>query len=177
MILTDYYRFEKLTDKARTRLDCTACTGSYEPFEEKRATTHTKETATRAETLVGALVVYYGDVPEQYSADAKRKAGKSLSIKGKNLSSVYVPNPALPFAFGDVAHTADAVLVTFDEGFETVSGRLQVGSVMHLYVARGYSKDVLPLYTLLTEGGLDEDMAALQARAVTQIVTSGQACE
>lgn len=38
MILTDYYCFERLASKSKTRLDCTASTMSYPEFEEKRCT-------------------------------------------------------------------------------------------------------------------------------------------
>ena len=49
MILTDYYRFEKLPNlKSKLRIDCTASTGSYDPLEALR-------------NKVGDLFLYIGD--------------------------------------------------------------------------------------------------------------------
>ena len=44
MILTDYYRFERIKFKSKTRLDCVSSTKTYPQFEEKRADKYTKET-------------------------------------------------------------------------------------------------------------------------------------
>jgi len=63
MILTDYYKFERLATKARLRMDCTASTASYEELECRRATKANRATEKRDATNVGDLVVYYGDVP------------------------------------------------------------------------------------------------------------------
>lgn len=37
MILTDYYKFERVAKIAKHRMDCTASTESYPEFENKRA--------------------------------------------------------------------------------------------------------------------------------------------
>lgn len=92
MILTDYYRFERINTKAKTRIDCVSSTKTYPQFEEKRADKNTKETSQRDATNIGDLVIYYGDANPNISAKAKRKAGKSISLKGNHVSSVYVPD-------------------------------------------------------------------------------------
>ena len=104
MYLTDYYRFDRVATKAKMRLDCTASTESYPEFEEKRATKQQRATEKRDATNAGDLVVYYGDVPDQFGGDVHRKADKSLTIKSKNLSSIFVPDPRGCFAYGDVIH-------------------------------------------------------------------------
>lgn len=163
-ILTDYYCFEKIALRSKTRLDCTASTKSYPEFEEKRATRANKATYKRDETKVGDLMIYLGDVPEQFGGNAKRKADKSITIKGKNLSSVYVPDPSNNYGYGDVRGTADALLFVFD-GVEIVNGNIPQEAAIEVFVARGKSKDRVPLYNLLTDGELDEEMSELRAKA------------
>lgn len=172
-ILTDYYKFCRVATKAKLRLDCVASTESYPEFEEKRATKATRATEKRDATNVGDLVVYFGDVPEQFGGDVHRKADKSITIKGKNLSSVYVPDPSNNLAYGDVRGTADALLFVFD-GFEVVNGAIQAGATIEIFVARGKSKDRVPLYNLLSDGELDEELSDLRERAVTKSVTDGK---
>lgn len=162
-ILTDYYRFERVATKSKTRLDCVASTGSYPEFEEKRATRTSKATDKRDATEAGSLVIYYGDVPELYGGDVHRKADKAITIKGKNLSSVYVPDPNSAYAYGDVNSTTDALLFVFDN-LKVANGIISGGG-LEVFVARGKSKDRIPLYNLLTDGELDEEMNELRQRA------------
>lgn len=167
-ILTDYYKFSRVATKAKLRLDCVASTESYPEFEERRATKATRATEKRDATNVGDLVIYFGDVPEQFGGDVHRKADKSITIKGKNLSSVYVPDPSNNLAYGDVRGTADALLFVFD-GVEVVNGVIQAGATVEIFIARGKSKDRVPLYNLLSDGELDEELNDLRQRAITNV--------
>lgn len=164
MILTDYYRFEKVATKAKMRLDCTASTESYPMFEQSRATKPRKASERFDATAVGDLVVYFGDVPNNFGGDVHRKADKSLTMKSNNLSSIFVPDPAVNLAYGDVRGTSDAILLAF-EGFDVVNGKPQQGAILEIFVARGKSKDRVPLYNLLSDGELDEEMNQLRERA------------
>ncbi len=172
MILTDYYKFERVATKSKGRMDCTASTGSYPEFEDKRATRETRETEKRDATLLGSLIIYFGDVPEAFGGSIHRKADKSITIKGKNLSSVYVPDPNTNFGYGDVRGTSDAILLVFD-GVQVVNGVIQSGGIIEVFVARGKSKDRIPLYNILTDGELDEEMSQLRT-AVTKSVTKAK---
>lgn len=163
MILTDYYRFERIALKSKTRMDCTASTRSYPEFEEKRATMAKRATEKRDATNIGDLVIYYGNVPDQYGGNVHNKADKSITIKGKNLSSVFVPDPESGFAYGDFKGTTDALL--FVVGLAVVNGVIQAGGYIEAFIARGASKDRVPLYNLLADGGLDEEMEYLRQQA------------
>jgi len=167
-ILTDYYKFSRVATKAKLRLDCVASTESYPEFEERRATKATKATEKRDATNVGDLVIYFGDVPEQFGGDVQRKADKSITIKGKNLSSVYVPDPSNNLAYGDVRGTADALLFVFD-GVEVVNGVIQAGATVEIFIARGKSKDRVPLYNLLSDGELEEELNDLRQLAIANV--------
>ncbi len=163
-ILTDYYCFKRIVSKSKTRLDCVASTGSYPEFEEKRATKETKATEKRDATSIGDLVCYYGGLSDNFDVNAHRKADKGITIKGKHLSSVYVPDPSTPFGYGDVGGTADALLFVFDN-MELVNGNISTGATIDVFIARGKSKDRVPLYNLLTDGELDEEISELRKRA------------
>ncbi len=170
MILTDYYKFERVAIKAKSRLDCTASTMSYPEFEDRKATKPTKATEKRDATNVGDLVIYYNDVPPQFGGNVHRKADKSISIKSKNLSSVYVPDPNTNFAYGDFKGTSDALLFVFHD-LKTINGAIQAGAIIEVFIARGKSKDRVPLYNALSDGELEEEMNALRA-TVTKSVTA-----
>lgn len=167
MILTDYYKFERLAKISKSRLDCTASTNSYPLFEEKRCTKSQRATEKRDAVSDGDLLVYFLDVPGQFGGNIHRKAEKSFTIKGKNLSSVFVPDPKSNIAFGDVQGTSDALLFVFSD-FGVINGGVQPGASVEVYVARGKSKDRLTLYHLLRSGQLDSEVAALRAAARPQ---------
>ena len=147
MILTDYYRLEVLKPTQSHRMDCTASTGEYPLFE-----------AMAARSKVGRLFLYVTKVPDRFTADAQRRADRILS-NCTHLSSIYVPDLEMPnLGYGDVAGTEDALLLKFSgEGDEALD----------LYVARGYKNNALALFQLWTDGGLDEEVATLQQRAVS----------
>ena len=161
MILTDYYRFEKTALKSKLRMDCTASTKSYPEFEEKRATKYTASTYRIDSTDIGSLVVYFGDVPYSFGGNVHKKADKALTIKGKNLSSIFVPDPRCGFAYGDFKGTNDALLFVF-HNLSTIDGRIQMGGIIEVFVARGKSKDRISLYNLLSDGNLDGEMDYLR---------------
>ena len=164
MILTDYYLFERVATKAKTRLDCTASTKSYPTFEENRATRANQATEKRDAISEGDLIIYYNDLPKTFNGEAQRKADKSLTIKGKNLSSVFVPDPASNLAYGDINGTGDAVMLVFHD-FTVTNGVVQQGAAVELFIARGKEHEQMAVYNLLSDGELDEEMNLLRNRA------------
>ena len=149
MILTDYYRLDDLksaTGKANKshRLDCTASTGGYEPFE-----------AIAARARGHRFYCYLNGVPETFAADAQRRADLALTCT-KNISSVFVPDIERPYrAYGDVKGTTDALLIRLAEDYTGVE----------LYVARGYKNNSKNLFRAWVDGELENDVATLQAMA------------
>lgn len=170
MILTDYYCFERVAQKSKSRMDCTVSTFSYPEFEEKRSTKAYRQTENRDGMEVGSLVMYYGRVSDNFKEEAQRKAGMSITMKGKNLSSVFVPDPTSPYGYGDVSGTSDAILFILND-VNVVDGAILSGAKIEVFIARGKSKDRVPIYNLLSDGELDEEMEALRNKAVTKSVT------
>jgi len=148
MILTDYYKFEKLPEsKSPTRIDCTASTQSYPEFEALR-------------NKDGKLFVHFGDVPVQFGGDVRRKADKAIT-KVKNISSVFVPDVTLNLAYGDVKGTHDAILIISDSNYATIE----------IFIARGHKNHRLNLWQNLADGNYTFEIAELKKRAVTELVT------
>lgn len=148
MILTDYYKFEKLPDsKSKWRLDCTASTGNYNDFEALR-------------NKRGELFIYFTDVPDSFIVDVKRKADKAIT-KGKNISSVFVPDVTLPYAYGDVKGTTDAILIVFNSDYTT----------LEIFVARGQKPNRINIWQILSGGELNNEISKLRSAAVTESVT------
>ena len=163
MILTDYYRFERIKFKSKTRLDCVSSTKTYPQFEEKRADKYTKETIRNDAINIGDLVIYYG-AANHVSAKARRKAEKSISIKSDHVTSVYVPDIESEFAYGDFKGTSDAILFCF-KNFSEIDGRIQEGSILEIFIARGGSRNCNALYNSVCDGGLNEEMQNLRQKA------------
>jgi len=146
MILTDYYKFVHLPDcKSPTRMDCTASTQNYPEFENLRNK--------RME-----LFIHFGNVPDNFIVDVKRKADKAIT-KGKNISSVFIPDVTLPFAFGDVKGTTDAILIVFNVDYTT----------LEIFVARGQKNNRLNLWQMLSGGEFDSEISKLKMAAVTEL--------
>lgn len=160
MYLTDYYRFEHLAGTAKTRLDCTTSTGGYDEFEIRRCRKGTKS------TKPGDLVIYCTDVQrnENFNADAKRKADKSLTLGSKNITSIYTFEPDPKTGFGDFKDTQDALLFVF-KGFSILGVADVAGAVIEIYVARGKRNSARLLYNLLEDGRLEDEMRELKKRA------------
>jgi len=150
MILTDYYKFERLPDcKSKTRMDCTASTQHYNEFEAMR---NKRE----------ELFIYFGNVPDQFKTDIKRKADKAItSSKGKNISSIFIPDVTLPFAYGDVKNTFDCILIINNPDY----------TELEIFVARGQKNNRINLWQMLSDGELDNEISELKKAAVTESVT------
>ena len=135
MILTDYYKFSHLPmSKSETRRDCIASTQTYNEFENIR-------------TKDGKLFVYFGDVPMKFKCYTNGMVNKAIT-KGKNISSVFIPNPSLTLAYGDIRGTKDAILLMFDKDYKTyeivvnsvkITGeKTYKGTVEFLYKGKSY---------------------------------------
>ena len=148
MILTDYYRFEKVSSN-KTRIDCKASTQSYNPLE---GLTSKK----------GELFLYIGQ--NTYTkAGSKRKADLALS-KGEHISSIYIPDLARSLWYGDFKSTQDALLFV-GKDISFVDGALQPGAVIEIFIARGQSHNKATLFNLLADDELADEMEALRQQA------------
>ena len=147
MIITDYYCFHKLQgQKSKLRIDCVASSESYPQMEALR-------------NKQGDLFLYIGD--NTYTkAGNERKADLALS-KTSHISSIYNPEPNMPYWYGDFNHTADALLFVHQKA-DFVNGYLQAGAVIECFVCRGQRNNRAQLYNALCDGLVDEEMEKLR---------------
>lgn len=154
MILTDYYHMEHLPGgKSATRYDCVKSTRSYPVLEEMR-------------NKAGELFFYFHDVPDHFTAKAKRKADKAIT-KTKNISSIYVPDVNRMLGYGDMRETLDALLFVFSNDY----------TQMEIFVGRGQRNNRMALYQLLSDGELEADIKCLKEIAIVenkQLTTFGE---
>lgn len=148
MILTDYYKFVHLPDsKSKMRRDCIASTQSYNEFESLR-------------NKQGELFIYFGDVPQKFNGGIYRRANKAIT-KGKNISSIFVPDVLQNLAYGDIMGTKDAILILFEEDYKTIE----------IFVARGQKNNSYNLWLMFVGGELNDEISKLKNVAVTETVT------
>lgn len=165
MILTDFYKFQRTATKAKYRMDCVASTHSYPQFEEKAATKERRATDKRDAVNVGDIVVSYMDCHDNMNAMAHRRASKVLSLKGSNVSSIFVPDVERnDMAYGDFVGTGDALLFVF-HNMSVIDGVIQPNSIMEVFVARGKAQDCIPLYEMLSDGELEDELEELRKKA------------
>ena len=153
MILTDYYRMERLPHtKSKHRFDCLKSTKTYPQLEELR----NKE---------GRLFFYFSDVPDTFNAKAQRRADKAIT-KTKSISSVYIPDirANAHLGYGDFKGTQDAMLFVIEPDY----------SAFDLLIARGQKNNRVGLFQLLADGELDKEIAVLKKRAKLEGVAKQQ---
>ncbi len=153
MIITDYYRFERLQgQKSKLRIDCVACSGGYPPLEGLR-------------NRQGALFLYLGD--NSYTkAGNERKADLALS-RTSHISSIYNPDINLPYWYGDFNHTTDAMLFIHEKA-EITNGEMQTGAVIECFVCRGQRNNRAQLYNALCDGLLDDEIEAMRKASIPE---------
>ena len=153
MILTDYYKGEKLTD-AKSRFDITASTGEYDFFESLLIN--------KLKFNIGGLSFNYGPRPDKWGG---KKTDMAITKGSQNVTSVKRPNLENNIAFGDIHGANDGCIIEFSDFSETGPKTIE------LFIARGLRNDTGGLWELFTDGELSNEIELLRKRAVTIFVT------
>ena len=147
MILTDYYKAEKLT-VAQCRYDITISTNSYELFENLLIN--------KRKFNVGGLSFNYVDRPATFNGNQNRLAEKAITKGNCNVSSVYVPNVENHLiAYGDINNTNDALILVFSQDYSTIE----------VFIARGYKNDCMALYQQFIANEFEHEIEVLKAKS------------
>lgn len=154
MILNDFYNGQKLTD-AKSRYDITASSESYDLFE--------RLLINKRGFNVRGLSFYCGKRPDRWK---KKNAGLAMTKGSHGITSLIRPDINLNLAFGDIKGTKDAAIFVFNPDFKE-KGII----IIEVFIARGLKNNDIPLWDLLIDGELDEEMETLRRKAVTKIVT------
>lgn len=154
MILTDYYKAQKLTD-ANSRFDITASTGEYDLFETLLIN--------KLKFNIGGLSFNCGQRPDKWGG---KKTDMAITKGSHNVTSVKRPNLETPFAYGDVHGSNDGVIIVFNPDYKETGI-----TIIEIFIARGLRNDTDGLWELFTDGELNHEIEALRKRAVTKNVT------
>ena len=154
MILTDYYKGEKLTD-AKSRFDIVASTGEYDLFESLLIN--------KIRFNIGGLSFNCVTRPNRWK---KKNSDLAISKGSHNITSLIRPDLSLNYAFGDINHTKDGCIIIFN------SDHAETGiTAIEIFIARGLKNDVNSLWNLLIDEELNPEMEILRGKAVTKNVT------
>ena len=108
MILTDYYKGQKLTD-AQSRFDITASTGEYDLFESLLIN--------KQKFNIGGLSLNFGKRPDKWKG---KKTDMAITKGSHNITSVKRPNIETPFAYGDIHGSNDGCIIIFNSNYTIV---------------------------------------------------------
>ena len=154
MILTDYYKGEKLTEK-QSRFDITASTGEYDLFESLLIN--------KKVFNVGGLSFNYVSRPDRWNG---KKTDYAITKGSHNITSIKRPNIETPFGYGDINGSNDGCIIVYNSDFKEAGIR-----TIEILIARGLRNDTNSLWDLFTDGELNTDVEQLRKKAVTKNVT------
>jgi hypothetical protein len=157
MILTDFYKGEKLTS-AKYRYDITASTGSYDYFEALLIN--------KKGFNVGGLSFNCVPRPDKWGG---KQTDLAITKGSHNITSIRRPVINSPVAFGDVNGTNDGLILVFNADYQEAG----ITSI-EIYIARGCRNDTNGLFELFTDGELNDEIEELKKRAVTKSVTTNK---
>lgn len=155
MILTDYYKGQKLTE-AKSRFDIVTSTGEYDLFE--------RLLINKRGFNINGLSFYCGERPDRWKP---KNASLAITKGNHNITSVTRPNVKKNYAYGDINGTNDGCIIIFNSDFRE-SGI----NTIEIFIARGLQNDLNGLWDLLIDNELKEEMDKLKQKAVTIIVTN-----
>lgn len=155
MILTDYYKGQKLTD-AKSRFDIVASSGEYDLFESLLIN--------KRGFNIGGLSLNLVSRPERWKS---KNASLAICKGSHNISSLIRPDLTLNFAFGDI--NLDALIFVFNADWKEAG----INS-LEIFIARGLKNDVNSLWNLLIDEELKEEIEYFRNKAVTKKVTGKQ---
>ncbi len=154
MILTDFYKGEKLTE-AKSRFDITASTGEYDLFESLLIN--------KKVFNIGGLSFNFGQRPDKWGG---KKTDMAITKGSQNITSVKRPNLENNVAYGDINTSNDGLIILFNPDYKETGI-----TTIEIFIARGLKNDTDGLWELFTDGELSHEIEALRKKAVTKKVT------
>ena len=154
MILTDYYKGEKLTE-AQCRFDITASTGEYDLFEILLIN--------KRKFNIGGLSFNFSPQPDTHGG---KKVDFILCKSSHSITKVFRPNLENNLAYGDINGSNDGCVIVFNLDYKETGI-----TAIEIFIARGLRSDKDGLWYLFTDGDLNDEIEALRNKAVTKNVT------
>lgn len=165
MIITDFYRFEKVGMVTKSRLDCVASTHNYQKLELARAIKAQRQTEHREQTEVGDLWINWTKPEDFVDSSRKRIADRSIGNRLGHVSSLYklTEQDGVSLAYGDVWGTNDVILFLYQ--VPEVSGRVQHEAWVEVYIIRGRANEQATIAQLFADGEFDDEIEQIKAQA------------
>lgn len=154
MILTDYYKGEKLTE-AQCRFDITSSTNEYDLFESLLIN--------KRKFNIGGLSFNFAPQPETHGG---KKVDFILCKGSHSITKVFRPNLEDNLAYGDINGSNDGCVMVFNPDYKE-SGI----TAIEIFIARGLRSDKDGLWFLFSDGDLNHEIEVLRKKAVTKNVT------
>ena len=152
MILTDYYKGQKLTE-AKSRFDIVASSGDYDLFESLLINKRGFNISGLSFNLVSR--------PDRWKS---KNASLAICKGSHNLTSLIRPDLNINYSFGDI--NLDALIFIFNVDWKETGI-----NTLEIFIARGLKNDVNSLWNLLIDEELYSEMEILRGKAVTKNVT------
>lgn len=153
MILTDYIKGAKLKEnKAQYRFEIIQSTMEYDKFQLLLINKRNPNPGGWS----------FNFVPRPKKWEGEESPDMAITKGSENISSVYIPDTALPYGFGDIKGTNDACLVIFNKDYQK-SGITSI----ELLIARGQKHNRKNLWFELVDGELDHEIEFLRTNSVT----------
>lgn len=168
--ITDYYCFVRVATHGNARMDCKASTKSHPFMERYRGVRTCKETEKSDALNKGDLKIYVSKTPESFDCIPQRKADLCVTIQKTNLSQIFKPidSISLPYAFGDVNGTTDAIIFVLKD-LQIINGRIEQGAMLEMFICRDMANNALALYNMACNGELDEEMEEMRRNATPDV--------
>ena len=166
-IFSECYIFAKTAKKAKTRLDCIACTGGYAGFEVLRATKQQRETAFRDALDIGDLICYLNKRPEHFRDTIGTPSIVMTKKGGNNLSTIYVPYLQKGVGFGDFVNTNDAIIFILRD-ITMSTGKIGPNAMVEVYIAKNMGVYARDLCSRVMQGIYNTELITLKQKAMNK---------
>lgn len=154
MILTDYYKAEKLTE-AKYRYDITASSQSYDYFENLLINKRCFN--------IGGHSINCVSRPDKWKAS---KPSLALTKGSSNITSIKRPDLETNIAFGDINGSKDGCIIVFNEDYKS-----QGITTIEIFIARGLRNDTNGLWNFFVDGELHHEVENLRDSVIKIPIT------
>ncbi len=152
MILTDYYKGVRLNEAtAKYRFEILRATFKYNPFQLLLIN--------KGKPNPGGMSFNFVPRPQKWKGE--ESPDMAITKGSVNISSVHIPDPAKPFAYGDINGTKDACLMVFNADY-----REKGITCIELFISRGQKLNRKNLWYELVDGELDHEIEMIRALAI-----------
>ena len=153
MILTDYYRAERLT-QSKCRYDITTSTQSYDYFESLLIN--------KRGFNIGGHSINCVARPDRWKAS---RSSLALTKGSCNITSIKRPDLESNIAFGDINGSKDGCIIVFNPDYQS-----QGIASLEIYIARGLRNDTNGLWNFFVDGELNQEVEILKKTSTIKTV-------